>query len=419
MSGTAFLLRAVRTLFDIGFLCLFLSAGSLGAQEQEAERGAPLERDDAAEIRAQMATAEGLLGKTTDRGAVLYFLAASHALLGETLPALDRLKECLALREGFDPSGDISFAALKTSPDFQKLLEQVHRDFPAVNLSKIVLTSADKDIFPEGFAYDQTGESFFMSSIYYRKIVKLSRDGKISDFVPGDRYNLLPVLGIRFDPSDGSLWSNSASESKGSSELLHFNRSAELLARYPPADKERHVFNDLVVLRSGLLYLTDTSAGKVYRFDPKTRRFDPLTTARPLIAPNGIALTDDDETLYVADALGVLHVDLNRGLSVEVDPAANNTLAGIDGLYWHKGNLVAVQNGIGTPRVASFRLSQDGLRVAKAVVLQTPLKTPTTGALRGDDFYFIVNTQIDNLNGGRILDRTQLQPVRIAVVHLP
>ncbi|HEX9233108.1 MAG TPA: hypothetical protein VF863_01725 [Candidatus Acidoferrum sp.] len=44
---------------------------------------------------------------------------------------------------------------------------------------------------------------------------------------------------------------------------------------------------------------------------------------------------------------------------------------------------------------------------------------PTTGAIRGSDFYFISNSQIDNLNGDKILDPTRLEPVRIAVVHLP
>jgi hypothetical protein len=52
-------------------------------------------------------------------------------------------------------------------------------------------------------------------------------------------------------------------------------------------------------------------------------------------------------------------------------------------------------------------------------VLENSLTTPTTGAIRGDDFYFIVNSQIDNLNGEHILDVTKLAPVRIAVVHLP
>ncbi len=44
---------------------------------------------------------------------------------------------------------------------------------------------------------------------------------------------------------------------------------------------------------------------------------------------------------------------------------------------------------------------------------------PTTGANHGNNFYFIANSQIDNLNGGKIKDVTKLAPVRIAVVRLP
>jgi hypothetical protein len=83
---------------------------------------------------------------------------------------------------------------------------------------------------------------------------------------------------------------------------------------------------------------------------------------------------------------------------------------------------VAVQNGIGTPRVAMFKLSSDGARVSRITILEyrTKLSTlPTTGAIRGSDFYFISNAQLDNLNGDKILDATRLEPVRIAVLHLP
>ena len=44
---------------------------------------------------------------------------------------------------------------------------------------------------------------------------------------------------------------------------------------------------------------------------------------------------------------------------------------------------------------------------------------PTTGAIRGNDFYFIANSQLDNLNGEKVMDVTRLAAVRIAVVRLP
>ena len=413
-----FLLRRVITR-RTGLLLLLLAPALLLAQEQEAVRGTPAEPANAAEIRAQMAFAENLLGKTPDRGAILYFLAASHAMLQEALPSIERLQQCLALKEGFDPSGDSAFVALKSSPDFRRMVEQVHKDFPAVNESHVTFTSAEKDIFPEGLEYDPLSDSFYLSSMYQPKIFKATRDGKSELFVPATRYSLLPVMGIRMDPADGTIWSNSSNADTGRSELLHFDRTGALLARYPTAENNKHEFNDLVVLRGGTIFLTDTLANQVYRFDAQTHTFSPLHTSRELLFPNGITMSDDENYLYVADQLGVLRINLKTEESAELDPGPHNTVAGIDGLYWHRDSLVAVQNGIGTPRVAIFRLAPDGLHVVKTTVLVNFLSTPTTGAIRGDDFYFIVNSQADNLNISHILDITKLQPTRIAVVHLP
>jgi len=66
--------------------------------------------------------------------------------------------------------------------------------------------------------------------------------------------------------------------------------------------------------------------------------------------------------------------------------------------------------------------ARDGSRVTQTIVLENRTAfttTPTTGALHGNDFYFIANSQVDNLNGDKILDVTKLAPVRIAVVRLP
>ena len=93
-----------------------------------------------------------------------------------------------------------------------------------------------------------------------------------------------------------------------------------------------------------------------------------------------------------------------------------------DGLYWHKGSLIAVQNGIGSPRIAAFKLWKDGTSVTRTTVLENRTQftvLPTTGALHGNDFYFIANSQIDNRNGNKVMDVTRLAAIRIAVVRLP
>jgi len=385
------------------------------------------------EIRAEMTAAERLLGKTPDRASVLYLLAALHAQLGEIQQAMTNLKECVSLKEGFDPSGGPEFAALKGAREYDQLVEQARKDFPAASQARLAYIT-EKDLVPEGLAYDSTRNVFYLSSLNLRKIVKIPGNSVIkapiknaaaekgSDFVPSDRYKLLPILGIRMDPGDGSVWSNSCLD-EGRSELLHFDPEGTLLGRYRTQQPGKHCFNDLVVLPSGEVFLTDTLANQLLQFQPKTQTFRETKVSRELLEPNGITLSGDSQLLYVADQLGVLRVDLKSGASVEVDAGPHSTLAGIDGLYWHKGSLIAIQNGIGTPRVAAFQLAKDGAHVSKTTILEYRSNLcvlPTTGALGEDDFYYIVNSGSDNLNtNGRVLDVTKLQPVRIAVIHLP
>jgi DNA-binding beta-propeller fold protein YncE len=260
-----------------------------------------------------------------------------------------------------------------------------------------------------------------MSSLNRRKIVQFASDGKVTDFVPAETHNLLPVLGIRMDPNDGTVWANSFSE-RGKTELLHFGATGKLLGRNAPKDDGKHGFNDLVVRKNGEVIVTDSLSGKVYRFDRKTETFSALELKRELSYPNGIALADDDQQLFIADDLGVVRVDLGSGTNADVHPGTRNTLAGIDGLYWHKGSLVAIQNGIGSPRISAFRLTKDGLRVTQTTVLENRSALtilPTTGAIHGNDFYFIVNSQIDNMNDDKVLDKTKLERVRVGVVRLP
>ena len=385
------------------------------------------------EIRREMVAAERLLGKTPDRAAVLYLLAALHAQLGEIHEAMTDLKECVSLKEGFDPAGGPQFAGLKGAREYDQLLDQARKDFPAANQARLAYVTTEKDLVPEGLAYNPARNVFYLSSQNLRKIVEIPGNSvkaaakgavpeKSSDFVPGDRYKLLPILGIRMDPNDGSVWSNSCLD-EGKSELLHFDPQGTLLGRYRTQEPGPHCFNDLVVLPSGEVFLTDTLANKLLQFEPRTQTFSERKVSRELLEPNGITLAGDNQLMYFSDQLGVLRVDLESGDSVEVDAGTHSTLAGIDGLYWHKGSLIAIQNGIGTPRVAAFQLAKDGVHVSKTTILEYRSNLcvlPTTGALREDEFYYIVNSGSNNLNSDdHVMDVTKLEPVRIAVIHLP
>jgi len=406
--------------FFLALQIAFLCAVPVFSQEEEM-RGAPAEPADAQETRAQIALLEKLQPNFPDRGAILYNLAALHQHLGETLEVTELLKQCIALGEGFDPSGDPAFAGLRTSHEFTELVEKVHRDFPAEAHARLALITEEKNLVPEGLAWDPNRKVFYLGSLAQKKLVQSTPDSHVSDFVPANRDHLLPVLGIRLDPRDASIWANTEDD-LGKAELVHYDQNGNLLDRSYLNDSVKHGFNDLIVRKSGEIILTDSLNNQVYRFDPASKSFAPLKIHRDLFYPNGIALSSDDKLLFVADAIGIIRIDLDNLTTRDVNSGPHSTLAGADGLYWYNGSLIAIQNGIGSPRIAAFKLSNDGTRVARTTILENRssfTSLPTTGAIRGSDFYFISNSHIDNLNGGKILDVTQLEPVRIAVVHLP
>ena len=77
-------------------------------------------------------------------------------------------------------------------------------------------------------------------------------------------------------------------------------------------------------------------------------------------------------------------------------PAPDSTMLGIDGLYFYRGGLVAVQNGVSPQRVVRLFLSADATSIERfeTVAANDPVfDEPTLGVLVKDRFYFIANSQ--------------------------
>ncbi|HEY0781209.1 MAG TPA: hypothetical protein VGE98_02040, partial [Thermoanaerobaculia bacterium] len=100
------------------------------------------------------------------------------------------------------------------------------------------------------------------------------------------------------------------------------------------------------------------------------------------------------------------------------------TLIGIDGLYFDRGRLVAVQNDVHPARLLAIALTPGGetVRALRVLLTRTPeLTGPTTGAIVGDDFYFFANTPIEALSeeGKLTVPKAPLPAVAVRVLRLP
>jgi hypothetical protein len=419
-------MRALNTMICaivVGGAGFSVTLRSQSVAQQQSSTPSPTAPADAEKVRAEIRSLETLLPRIPDRGATLFLLARRYAHLGDSQKALALLKECVALEAGFVPDPDKlpSLQPLEANVKFHELLAQARRGSSSVHKAHVAFTVPAEDLFPEGLAVDVSNGLFYMGSMHRKKIVKFTLTGRVSDFVKQDVYDLSPVGGVHVDPADHSVWASTDAGVKQRPELLHFNTQGKLIERYASPGKMPYDLNDLVLRGEQEIFATDTEGHHVYRFGRGSHRFTNMKLWRPVFYPNGIALSGDCKLLFVADMLGVIRVDLRTDDSADVDPGAHDTLSGIDGLYWYNGELIGVQYGTGEYRLMRWKLSPDGRKVAVSETLEyrTHLTSdPTTGAILDDNFYFIANTGIYNLENDKIADPAKLEPVHIAVVPL-
>lgn len=361
---------------------------------------------------------DALLRSTPDQAAVRYSLAMDYAQAGNTRRALDELQRATLQVPWLDPSQEPVFAALRDCDAFRKIVARVEQKYPPMNASRLAHTIPSPDLIPEGIASDPADGSLYVSSIYHRKILKITPSGNITDFVSKGQDGLLSVLGIKVDPRDRSVWA--ASEFKGASLLFHFDRHGKTLAKYAPAQAGKHLFNDLVVAANGDVFVTDSSDGSIYKMPAGKQQLERLGLGDRLY-PNGIAFSADEKRLYVAYAFGIAVMGRNGESISELHAPSDISLAQFDGLYFDRGSLIGIQNGLGANRIVELQLSPDGNRVTAGRLLEfrsSYMELPTTGTIYNNQFFYMVNTQIDHEDGGALLHREELQPVRIAVMSL-
>jgi sugar lactone lactonase YvrE len=368
--------------------------------------------------RAQQEQFKELLSRRGDHAAVRFAVALSYAKIGNLQQALTNLQQALTATPWLDPASEADFKTLHSCEPFRKLVQRVEMKYPSISTGKTVFTVLQKDVIPEGIAVDSSTGIFYLSSIYHRKILKIARNSTVTDFVAEGQNGLLSVLGIHVDPADRSVWA--ASESAGSAALYHFDASGHTLASFVPKDPGKHLFNDLVITPLHDVYVTDSENGSVYKLARGSRDFVRIGLNGRLY-PNGIALSDDAKSLYIAHAFGIARIDVGTGSISELDAPDGISLAQADGLYYWRGNLIAIQNGFGPNRIVQLRLTPDGKGVTAGKLLEfrsANLELPTTGAIYEGWFYYIANSQIDHEENGKLKDPEHLKPVRIGRLRL-
>jgi hypothetical protein len=180
--------------------------------------------------------------------------------------------------------------------------------------------------------------------------------------------------------------------------------------------------NDLAIAPDGTLYVTDSMSATLFRKKPDQTTLTRFGAAGALRGGNGIALGADG-MLYVASSTGILRVDTATGEPTRLPQPDTVMTGGIDGLYWHDGDLFGVQNVTNPGRVIRMALADKGTRIAGVTVLQShhhpDFVEPTTGTIANGALHVIGNSYVRHYQpDGTIKDEGDLKGTAIVAVPL-
>lgn len=415
-----------RVLAVAVILCLYAAAGStvVSAQENQPKDGRYYETQarkayqekNYASFLENMKTAAAL---RPNHPRLMFNLAAAYSLNGQGAEALKWLGRLADMGLIFPAAADDDFVSIKNAAEFKTILKRIERNKARVGDGTPAFTLREKGFIPEGIAYDPVTGTFYVGSVYKRKIVSVGPDGAAKEFATATD-GLWSVLGVRVDAARRVLWVSTAAHRQmsdyregenGASGLFKFDlRTGKLLRKYLLPNKPRpHLLGDLVINSRGDVFATDSVTPAIYVVTRLKDELVPLLEGEPFVSPQGLALTRDEKQLFVADySKGLFVINLRTKKSTNLTPAPDITLLGIDGIYSHNGSLLAVQNGVNPARLVRLFPSRDLSRIERLETIEANnpvFDEPTLGVLVRDNFYLVANSQ-----WGAIDEKGQLAP---------
>jgi sugar lactone lactonase YvrE len=379
-----------------------------------------------ANLRDQAAEVQRALDQYPDNACVLYQVAALYAQAGHAEQALATLRDMASKRAGLDPRLRDGFQSLAATPEFLRLKQQIRRDNPPVRNAQPAFTIAEADLTPEGIAWSEKQHRFYLGSMK-RKIIEVDDAGHARDFVTTADQGLGIVVGLRVDDRRGELWAASERMSPQPGLVRGVFRyrlsDGKLVGKYPVRDGNADLVNDLVVAPDGTLYATATNSGSLVRVRPGSATAEIFLPPHSLPDPNGITVSRDGRFLFVAGWYGITRVDLKSRATQLLKSSSQIAGGCLDGMYEYHGDLVGIQNCIhDSGRVLRLRLNPQRDTIVSVQVLESynPLfEGITTGAIVGNRFYFMANTQIHNIApDGSIPVSVRFNPIHVLRLNL-
>lgn len=350
----------------------------------------------------------------TTNATLRYILAAYRERAGDRAGCLVELARARAIGEGFLPTADV-FPELAKAACWDSVRASFAADLPRVADAPVWARIPDRELLPEGIAWDSRRDAWYVGSVARRAVYRLRPDGALEPFSRASD-SLMRVLGLAVDARARRLYVVSmggwttAERAAPRNELVIYDLDRGVLARRIDVPGARGL-NDVAVLPNGDALLSDSRGEGLWRVSLASGEVKPLIEPGGARGANGVALSPEGTVAFVAGSRGVLRVDLASGARSMLRLPPRQSVALIDGLYWYEGSLLGIQNITTPARVVRIRLNADRTEATSVETLQShhhpEFDEPTTGAVSRGAFHVLATTQVSRFNAEGAIDRPE------------
>lgn len=279
--------------------------------------------------------------------------------------------------------------------------------FTGGNGPKVIEIAADTELIPEGIAVHPHNGTLYLSSLHQHKIVAVNPKGQVQDLIPSGTEGFKLGLGMKIDAEGKTLWACTAYNDSTTHQTGLYQvdlKTGKVLQKFVRNEQQDCFLNDLVIDREGNIYMTDSYQSSVFRWDAQTATLSRWLQNEQLQWANGIALSANEQTLFVASgAHGIQKITMS---TKEISPIAGKStdFYFIDGLAWYRNSLIGVigwpQDQPKTHRVLRFHLGPDQrLTRTDTLDMNNPrMDCPTTATVNGDQLYVLARTNLGLYN---------------------
>lgn len=344
-----------------------------------------------------------------------YDVACGQALRGDAAAAVRQLNGLVARQIDYGAATDGDFSKIRDTPEWREFIARLEQLRKPIERSQVAFTLEDPGLMATGLAVDRRSGDVYIASVRERKIVRRTRDGHVSDFVPQSQDGFLGGAGLLIYARRGLLYASTAAvpfivdhqkEDDGKAGVFAFDLKTGKTVRkvwLTGASAGQHFLNNMVVERDGTVLVSDSASPAVYRWRPGSDALELLPWSKPFRSTQGLALSSDEKTLYLNDwSDGVWAVNLATGERRQVEGPAGVWLGGLDGLTPVRDGFVAVQIGVKPDRLLRLHLDRAGSKITSVDVLERnrpDYAEPVQGSSDGKDFFYVANSQLNLVDG--------------------